>query len=159
MIAVVLLAAASCIPRKTYISPAYDVTVNDDLGRAIPKLTVRRYLQDYSRGTDFDYSDKAITDSVGRAHFDAVSHWISFATETFGCVKEILQTGAHASCGSYVDVSVDTNNFVEIPNREEVLDGTGHSKSLVIRMTPCPSGDWHACAEAVYTGATYPGNR
>jgi hypothetical protein len=161
IIAIALLVAAYCIPRKIYLSPAYDVAVADSSGRAIPKQKVWRFLEDYSHGSDANYSGEEITDSEGRTHFDAVTDWISFATESFGCLSEILQSGAHASCGSHVDVSVDANHFIEIGRREEVVNGQSHLKSLTITLTPCPSGDWHTCAEAVDRKAkpTSPGNR
>jgi len=149
IISIVLLAAASCIPRKTYLSPAYDVVVADASGKALPTLRVSRFLEDYSTGRDADYSSDAITDLAGRTHFDAVTHWISFATEIFGCLREILQTGAHASCGSHVDVSVDANHFIESARSENTVHGRDHLKSLTIILTSCPSGDWHTCAGAV----------
>jgi hypothetical protein len=161
IIAISSLVAVSCIPRKTYVSPVYDVAVAGGSGRALPNLKVRRFLEDYSIGTNADYSREAVTDSSGRTHFDADTHWISFARETYGCLSQILQTGSHASCGSDVDISVDAEHFVETGRREESAKRHGHAKSLTISLTPCPSGDWHTCAQVVArkVNSTSPGNR
>ena len=161
IVAIALIAVASFTPRKTYLSPAYDVTVVDNSGKVLPGLRVRRFLEYYSHGANADYSSEAITDSAGAAHFVAVTQWIGFATETFGCLSQILQTGAHASCGSYVDVSVDANTSIETARREGAVNGKSHCRSLVITRSPCPSGDWATCSEALSKKSvtTSPGNR
>ena len=161
LIAIVVLVAVSCVPRKTYLSPAYDVTVVSDSGKVLSELKVRRFLEDYSHGRDADYSSEAITDSAGRVHFEPVTDWISVATESLGCLSEILQTGAHASCGSHVDVSVDADHFIETGRKEDPVNDHSHLNSLVIALTPCPSDDWHTCAEAIERNAktTSPGSR
>jgi hypothetical protein len=159
IVAISLLVLAVCIPRRTYLSPAYDVTVVDNSGKALPGLRVRRFLQDYSRGTDTNYSSEAVTDSAGRAHFVGSSQWISFARETLGCISEILKSGPHAGCGSYVDVSVDASHFIETGRREAAEMDAGHRTSLTITLSPCPSGDWYACTEAPHKGTTSPGNQ
>jgi len=127
ILAIVLLIAGSCIPRRTFISPAFDVAVIDNSGNALPKLKVGWNVQDLSGGKDVGSSREAITDSEGRTHFEAVTHWISFAGEFFGCLSEALSRGVQAGCGSYVDVSVDTKNFIETARQEGAVNGRSTS--------------------------------
>jgi hypothetical protein len=141
----VLLALA--VPRRVYTADEYAVTVTDDAGKPLPQMKVRQLLQDYSFGANRESTSEILTDGQGGGTFPMQVRWLSFGEETVGCAGQILRQGAHSSCGSYTDVSVEPEKFVEA-GRSEVADPKqGHRRLLTIRMRSCPSGDWITCTQ------------
>ena len=141
-----LILVAVIYPRKSVLVPEYVVTVSDAAGRGLGGVMVRRYVQDYSSGINVDHAIEVGTDLQGRASFPEEDHRISFVGEIFGCGKQILSSGAHASCGVYSDISVSDNHLVEAARVEKSLQ---HGRrSLSFTMSPCPSGDYWACTDS-----------
>jgi hypothetical protein len=143
--ALVLLAMA--IPRRVYISDEYRVAVTDEAGNPLPQMKVRQFVQDYSFGDVREGTGEIRTDERGGVTFPARTRWLSFGEETLGCVGQIFSQFVHASCGSYTDVSVEPEKFVEA-SRSEVSDSRqAHRRLLTIRFAACPSGDWITCTQ------------
>lgn len=143
-----LVLVASLCPRRNTLAPDCDVTVSDNKGQGIPSVMVRRYTQDYSSGRALDLSAESTTDFRGHAHFPRVTHWNSLAGEIFGCGKQVALTGAHASCGTYIDITVSSDNLIETARTEK--SGHDGAKELRLTMATCPSGDYWACYAAIH---------
>lgn len=142
-----LVLIASIYPRKSTPAAGYEVKVADNTGRGLPGVMVRRYIQDYSSGRNIGHSVEVVTDLHGHASFPREDHRASIAGQILGCGKQVLTTGAHASCGMYSDISVSDNHLVEAARVEKQLQhGT---ISLSLTMSGCPSGDYWACADSV----------
>jgi hypothetical protein len=146
LIGLALILIAVMYPRKSILASEYSVTVSDATGRGLAGVAVSRYTQDYSSGRNIDHSIEALTDLQGHASFPEEDHRISIAGEVFGCAKQILATGAHASCGVYSDISVSDHHLVELARSDKALQ---HGKgSLSFTMSYCPSGDYWACTDS-----------
>lgn len=149
LIGLALILIALMYPRKSVLASEYIVTVADSKGHTLAGVVVRRFIQDYSSGGDVEHSIEAVTDPQGHASFPEEDHRASVAGAFSGCVRQFLQSGAHASCGVYSDISVDNNHLVEAARLETSLQ---HGvRSLVFTMSPCPSGDYWACTNSART--------
>lgn len=146
LIGLALILIAVMYPRKSILAPEYVVTVSDATGRGLAGVTVRRYIQDFSSGRNLDHSIDVVTDLQGHASFPQEDHRTSVAGEIFGCAKQVLATGVHASCGVYSDISVSDNHFVEAARLEKNL--RHGRRSLSLTMSACPSGDYWGCTES-----------
>lgn len=133
-------------PRQSTVAPACIVTVSDNNGRVLSGVVVHRYTQDYSSGSNVDRTSDVVTDTHGQAYFPRETHRISLVGEFVGCAKQIILTGAHASCGTYSDITVANNNLIETARVEEVHFRA--PRTLRVTMASCPSGDYWACADA-----------
>ena len=133
------------VPSRTVFVPDYEIMVFGDSGQPLSGIQINQYFQDYSSGRSSDLSADALTDIHGHASFPSQSHWNSLGGIILGCASQILQTGAHASCGTYVDISVANPNLVETARNEQKLDDRPHHRSLKFTMKPCPSGDYWQC--------------
>jgi len=141
-----MIVIAVMFPRKSILAPEYLVTVSDGTGHGLAGVMVRRYIQDYSSGRNLDHSIEMETDLEGHASFPEEDHRISVVGEILGCVKKVLETGAHASCGVYSDISVSNNHLVEAARLEKNLQH--NRRSLSLTMSACPSGDYWACTDS-----------
>ena len=133
-----------CIPRTIFTVPAYGVIVIDDHGKPLSNLPVSQMREDFSLGGS-DGIVNAQTDSYGRASFESHTRRASIGGEVISCVGQILKTGAHASCGSYYDISASSSNLIEIARNDERLSDKPHHNSLRLTLKSCPSGDWRQC--------------
>jgi hypothetical protein len=148
IIGLALISIVVSFPRKAVVAPAYFVTVSDPAGHGLAGVVVRRYIQDYSSGRNLDNSIDAKTDLRGHAYFPEEDHRISVVAEILGCAKQVLEAGAHASCGVYSDISVSDNHLVEAARLEKSLQHA--TRSLILTMSACPSGDYRACTESAH---------
>ncbi len=146
LIGLLLALVAVIYPRKSILASEYAVTVADVTGRGLAGVRLRRYIQDYSSGRNVDHSVEEITNLQGQAFFPEEDHRVSIAGEIFGCAKQILTTGAHASCGTYSDITVSNNHLVEQARVEKDL--AQGRRSLRLTMSACPSGDYWACTDS-----------
>ena len=144
--ALVLFAIA--VPRRVYISDEYRVEITDEAGNPLPQMKVRQYVQDFSFGALREGTPEIKTDERGIGMFPAQTRWLSFGEETLGCAGQILSQFVHASCGSYTDVSVEPEKFVEASPSEVSDAKQAHRRLLTIRLAACPSGDWITCTQS-----------
>jgi hypothetical protein len=142
-----VLAVAACWPREATVGSAYQVKVIDRSGRGLGKLTVHRNIDDYTGREDASISVDAVTDNGGEASFPGEMKRISFAGQALGCARQILSAGAHAGCGTYSDIAVSSNQWVEYARDDKPAGG---GRSLLLTMSECPSGDYWTCANALH---------
>jgi len=130
-------------PRNTTISSEYRVTVMNRAGQGLANVEVHRLVQDYSSGDGSVTSMDAVTDTHGIAQFPLRQRRISLAGELFGCIRQIAASAAHASCGTYSNISVSNGHLIETARLEERIDG--RHRNLRLTMGDCPSGDYWRC--------------
>src|ERR1035438_1985726 len=135
LVGLALVLIAVLYPRKSALAVEYDVTVSDTTGRGLAGVVVLRYIQDFSSGRNLDHSVEVVTDLRGHASFPREDHRASIAGKILGCAKQILATGAHASCGVYSDISVSNNHLVEAARVEKQLQHG--ARSLNLTMSGC----------------------
>lgn len=139
--AILLFAAFS--PTASTAAAAYEVIVCDATGRVIPGIVVHRYVQDYSTGRDAEHSEDRVTDTSGKASFPKLTHRVSIMGALFGCARQFLASGAHASCGTYSDIAVSNGSWIEVARAD--IRASSSQRKLRITLSPCPSGDWMTC--------------
>jgi hypothetical protein len=101
---IVILAAAivasAFIPLPRTVAPDWTITTLDAARRPLTGITVREVWQQYSV-EDSDHEEDRLTDIKGEVHFPRRIYWTSIADRFFGCVRQIISTGVHASCGPH----------------------------------------------------------
>lgn len=142
-----VLAAIVLYPWSHSTASAYVVTVCDEAGHGVGGVTVNRNIEDYSFGQDVESSISETTDLRGQVHFPQATRRLSIAEAIFGCTKQIIEFGAHASCGSYSDITAESSDLIETA-RSERSSRLGQ-KTLKIVVGKCPSGDYRACRGAL----------
>jgi len=97
-----LVAIASFYPEKYSVCPAWTVTVQDESGKPVPGMTVRRSCNDYSVGIHREEDRR--TDLNGKTSFDPLTVRGPRALRWGGNFINVVTQGVHASfgCHSYV---------------------------------------------------------
>jgi hypothetical protein len=121
----------------------------DSYGHPLPKVVLHQYVQDFSSGSDVDRSTDKLTDLHGAASFDGVVAKESVMGELLGCARQVFTSGAHASCGSYSDITVSNNTLIETARSEQKVKGQRGQRSIKLTMEPCPSGDYWQCSASM----------
>jgi hypothetical protein len=142
-----VLAFVALLPRQATIGTAYQVKVIDRTGLGVSQLTVHRNIEDFTGGEEANRSLDAVTDNQGEASFPAEVKRISLAGQMLGCVRQILSTGAHASCGTYSNIAVSSGQWIEVARKDTAA--SGRRRSLLLTLSECPSGDYWTCAIAM----------
>jgi len=86
------------VPTRDIVSPDWSVLVTDDSGQPIAGASVSVSEQQYTLEST-DHEDDKVTGADGRVHFDGRRLWANGFRRVFGTVKNVLDTGVHASFG------------------------------------------------------------
>lgn len=87
-------------PVPQIVAPDWTITTLDAARRPLTGITVREVWQQYSL-EDSSHEEDRLTDIKGEAHFPRRTEWTSIAGRLFGCARQIVGSGVHASCGPY----------------------------------------------------------
>ena len=106
------------IPLPQTVAPDWTITTLDAARRPLTGITVREVWQQYSLNDSSDEEDR-FTDIRGEVHFPRRTAWTSIAGRFFGCARQIIGAGVHASCGphSYLVAfgkGVDTMDWADL---------------------------------------------
>jgi hypothetical protein len=123
-IVVLAAAATACafIPLPWTVAPDWMITAVGADHRPLTGITVREVWQQYSV-EDFGHEEDRLTDIKGQVHFPRRIFWTSIAGRLFGCVRQIIGVGVHASCGSHSYLvafgkGVDTMDWADFGQEE-----------------------------------------
>jgi len=86
-------------PFKQTIAPEWTIHTLDANRRPLANITVREEWQQYSLENEGHEEDR-LTDSVGRVQFPRRYLRSSIGQRLIGCLKQVMITGVHASCGA-----------------------------------------------------------
>jgi hypothetical protein len=109
-----LIAAAALMafayPLEVTVAPDWSLTVVLEDGTPLTQLPIREVWQHYSVESESQEQDLA-TDSQGQVHFPRRRIRVSQIQRFFGCAKQFISGGAHASCGpvAYLIPLIGTN--------------------------------------------------
>jgi hypothetical protein len=142
--AAALVLAAVLYPAQVTVVPPYTVRVFDADGLPFRGIRVKQAWQEYS--VQADGLDDALTASAdGYAHFPARNIRASVSERVIGCIHQIREYGAHASCGSQYDITAGDGTSAEL-RRVDIRDGVfGGTRSLTLIMRRCPVGQHWPC--------------
>jgi hypothetical protein len=139
-----LVLAALLYPAQVTVVPPYTVRVLEADGRPFRRIRVNQTWQEYSvQAAGLD--DTLTTNDEGYAFFPRRTVRASMVERVAGCIHQVMQYGAHASCGSHYDISAGDGTSAEV-RRVDVRTGIfGRSRSLMLMMRPCPAGQRWPC--------------
>ena len=134
-VAVVVLLGAF-IPVPQTVAPDWTITTFDAAHRPLTGITVREVWQQYSL-EDSSHEEDRLTDDKGGAHFPRRTKWTGIGGRFLGCVRQIILTGVHASCGphSYLVAfgdGVDTMDWAD-PGQEDGTTTPWQRSTLVLK--------------------------
>lgn len=135
---VILAAILTCafIPLPQTVAPGWTITTLDAVRRPLTGITVREVWQQYSL-EDSSHEEDRLTDIKGEVHFPRRTYGASIASRFFGCTRQIIGAGVHASCGphSYLVAfgkGVDTLDWSDFSQEEGTTMPWQHS-TLVLK--------------------------
>jgi hypothetical protein len=117
-VAAAVVLAGVFVPFPETVAPDWTVTTLDAAHRPLTGIIVREVWQQYSL-EDSSQEEDHLTDVRGEAHFPRRTEWTSIAGRLFGCTRQIIGAGVHASCGphSYLVAfgkGVDTMDWADL---------------------------------------------
>jgi hypothetical protein len=99
LIVLAFLAALSFVPFNQIIAPEWTIHTLDPSRRPLANMTVREVWQQYSL-ENMGHEEDRLTDSGGRVQFPRRYRRSSMGQRFIGCLKQVMTTGVHASCGA-----------------------------------------------------------
>jgi hypothetical protein len=99
-LAATVVLAIVFIPIPQVVAPDWAVKTLDASHRPLAGVTVREVWQHYSL-EESSHEEDRLTDDNGEVHFPLRRRWTSIAVRLFGCSRQIIGVGVHASCGAH----------------------------------------------------------
>jgi hypothetical protein len=99
-VAAAVVLAGVFVPFPQIVAPDWTVTTLTAARRPLTGITVREVWKSYSL-EDTSQEEDHLTDARGEAHFPRRTEWTSIGGRLFGCAREIIGAGVHASCGPH----------------------------------------------------------
>jgi hypothetical protein len=136
LIIVALVAAILLFPFKQIIAPEWTIYTLDAGQHPLANITVREVWQQYSFESQ-GHEEKRLTDSSGRVQFPSRTLRSSIGQRLIGCLKQVMATGVHASCGadSYLVAfgkGVDTMDWADF-SQEQGTTMPSQRSTLVLK--------------------------
>ena len=133
---VAIVAAILLFPFKQTIAPEWTIHTLDASRRPIANIIVREVWQQYSLENEGHEEDR-LTDSSGRVQFPRRYRRSSVVQRLVGCLKQVMMTGVHASCGANSHLvafgnGVDTMDWVDFGQEQGTTMPLQHS-TLVLK--------------------------
>jgi hypothetical protein len=124
------------VPYPKTIAPEWTVYTLDASRRPLANITVSESWQQYSVEAE-GHEERAKTDANGRVSFPRRYRWSSLAQRLFGCAKNVVMYGVHASCGAHSHLvafgdHVDTMDW-EDPEQEDGMPILVQRSVLVLK--------------------------
>src|SRR5947209_4423183 len=128
--------ASTFIPLPRIVAPDWTITTLDPARRPLIGITVREVWQQYSV-EDSSHEEDRLTDINGEVNFPRRTYWTSIGGRFFGCTRQIISAGVHASCGPHSFLvafgkGVDTMDWVDSGQEGKTSMPWQHS-TLVLR--------------------------
>lgn len=106
------------IPVPKTVAPDWTITTLDAARKPLTGISIREVWQQYSL-EDFSHEEDRLTDVGGEARFPRRTEWSSIGGRLFGCTRQIVRAGVHASCGSHSYLvafgkGVDTTDWTDL---------------------------------------------
>jgi hypothetical protein len=102
---VLVIVVLTITPFNYQIVPVWELRVVDKNGKPIDGIKTRQTWQFYA--TEFSgHEEDKLTDETGHVRYSARSVTVSLFTMISGSVKNIIQSGIHASFGTYAQIVV-----------------------------------------------------
>ena len=134
--ALAIVAAILLFPYDQTIAPEWTIHTLDANRRPLANITVREVWQQFSLESEGHEEDR-LTDSSGRVQFPRRYRRSSVGQRLIGCLKQVMMTGVHASCGvnSYLVAfgnGVDTMDWADLSQEQGTTMPWQHS-TLVLK--------------------------
>jgi hypothetical protein len=135
-IAAAILLVVVFIPVPHIVAPDWTITTLDASHKPLTGITVREVWQQYSLEA-VSHEEDRLTDSRGQVHFPRRKRWASLAGRFLGCARQVIGTGAEASCGAHSSLvafgkGVDTMDWEDL-GQEDGTSMPWQTSTLVLK--------------------------